>query len=106
LLVDMAEKPASLGQLPRMAWDRARVLAGSAARPEYRRRLDEMVRSPAWAEVLEHNPMRALHEYVWYLHSRFPAGRLETLNVGRRARVIAFDTGPFRAARLKPLEYP
>ncbi|RZO51934.1 MAG: class I SAM-dependent methyltransferase [Sandaracinaceae bacterium] len=106
LVVDMVEKPASLWQLPRATWDRGRVLARALGTPSYQRRLRALVRSPEWARVLAHNPMRALHEYDWYLHSRFPAGQMWTLNVGRRARVIAFDTGPFREARLDALSYP
>lgn len=106
LLVDMVEKPAGWRSLPRMALDRARVRLGAARRPAYRRRLRALVGSPAWGEVVAHNPMRAEHEYVWYLSSRFPEGTMETLNVGRRARILAFDSGPFRAARLAPMAYP
>lgn len=106
LVVDMVEKPATVKLLPRVLFDRARVMADAALRPDYRRRLRAMVASDAWADVLEHNPMRALHEYDWFLHSRFPAGTMETLNVSRRARVIAFDSGPMRDAEIRAQEYP
>ena len=56
--------------------------------------------------MLRFNPMRAFHEYDWYLRSRFPRGTLEVLNVGRRAQVIAFDTGPFADATLQEMAYP
>ena len=106
LVVDMVEKPVSLRLLPRVAIDRARVVAHASRHGDYRRKLAAMVASPEWERVLEHNPMRALHEYEWYLGSRFPNGTLETLNVGRRARILGFDTGPFGDARLRNEEYP
>ena len=86
--------------------DKLRVMLHEQRHPEYRSRRAAMVRSEAWARMLHYNPMRAFHEYDWYLHSRFPAGSLETLNVGRRARVIAFDSGPMHRAELAELAYP
>lgn len=106
LLVDMVEKPVSPGLWLRAARDRVRVVLEAKGRPGFRRKLSAMVASREWSEVLAHNPMRALHEYEWYLGSRFPEGTFELLNVGRRARVIAFDTGPFSLARLTPQAYP
>ncbi|MFK7987411.1 MAG: class I SAM-dependent methyltransferase [Sandaracinaceae bacterium] len=106
LIVDMVEKPAPPSLWPRAALDRLRVLAEAKRRPGFQSKLSAMVASPEWAEVLVHNPMRALHEYEWYLGSRFPEGEFDVLNVGRRARVIAFDTGAFSRAHLTPQAYP
>jgi hypothetical protein len=53
-----------------------------------------LTRHPGWQMMLEHNPIRAAHEYRFYFESRFPTRKLETLNVGRHARLVAFDSGP------------
>ncbi len=106
LVIDMVDKPAGLAQVPRLLADKLRVRAIERRYPGYARARAQMVRSPAWAQMLRFNPMRAFHEYDWYLGSRFPRGVLDVLNVGRRAQVIAFDTGPFRDAALREMAYP
>lgn len=106
LVVDMVDKPAGLREFPRLVADKLRVKAVELRHRGYARARARMVRSSKWAQMLEFNPMRAFHEYDWYLGSRFPSGALEVLNVGRRAQVIAFDTGPFADATLREMAYP
>ncbi|MEM6294949.1 MAG: class I SAM-dependent methyltransferase [Myxococcota bacterium] len=106
LVVDMVDKPVTLRTAGRLLVDKLRVRRIEAAHPGYRRARKRMVGTSAWRTMLRYNPMRAFHEYDWYLGSRFPRGRLQTLNVGRRARVIAFDTGPFEHASLREMAYP
>ncbi|MCR9161325.1 MAG: class I SAM-dependent methyltransferase [Nannocystaceae bacterium] len=106
LVVDMVDKPAGLRELPRLVGDKLRVKAVELRHRRYVRARERMVRSPQWAQMLAFNPMRAFHEYDWYLGSRFPRGALEVLNVGRRAQVIAFDTGRFDEANLQEMAYP
>ncbi len=106
LVIDMVDKPIEARHLPRMLLDKLRTRGHALRFPGYRRRLAAMVRSRSWAQMLRYNPMRALHEYAWYLGSRFPQGELQTLNFGRRARVIAFDSGPFASAELTKMQYP
>ena len=106
LVVDMVDKPASARELPRLCWDKLRVKAVDLRHPGYARARARLVASPRWAKMLQFNPMRAFHEYDWYLSSRFPHGTLDVLNVGRRAQVIAFDTGPFAEATLEEMAYP
>lgn len=106
LVIDMVDKPAGLAEVPRLIADKLRVRAIEVRHPGYVRARAQMVRSPAWAKMLRFNPMRAFHEYDWYLGSRFPDGALDVLNVGRRAQVIAFDTGPFCNAALHEMAYP
>lgn len=106
LAIDMVDKPVEATRLPRAVLDELRTRARALRFPGYRQRLAAMVRDPRWQDMLRYNPMRALHEYVWYLGSRFPAGRMDTINVGRRARIIAFDSGPFREAELSEMQYP
>lgn len=106
LVIDMVDKPVEVRHVPRMLLDKARTGLHAARAPGYRRHLAAMVSKPEWQDMLEYNPMRALHEYVWYLGSRFPAGHMDTLNHGRRARIIAFDSGPFAKAEIVEMQYP
>lgn len=106
LIIDMVDKPVETHHVPRMLLDKLRTSAHALRTPGYRRRLASMVRSAPWQDMLRYNPMRALHEYAWYLDSRFPHGTMDTLNYGRRARIIAFDSGPFAAAEITEMQYP
>jgi hypothetical protein len=65
-----------------------------------------MFGSTRWPEQLSPHPIRAAHEYRWYLESRFPGRRLETLNVGRQVRLVAFDSGALEPGHPTPLSYP
>ena len=56
--------------------------------------------------MLRYNPIRAEHELRWYLESRFPGRRVEVLDRGWHARVLAFDSGPFETGRVVELSYP
>jgi SAM-dependent methyltransferase len=105
-VIDMVDKPVEARHVPRMLLDKARTAAHAVRASGYRERLAAMVRRPEWQDMLKYNPMRALHEYEWYLGSRFPQGRMDTLNYGRRARIIAFDSGPFERAEIVEMQYP
>lgn len=65
-----------------------------------------MVKKPEWRAMVATNPIRAEHEYRWYLESRFPGSHLETLDVTPTKRTVAFASGPMREARLTPLVFP
>lgn len=106
LIIDMVDKPVEARHVPRMLIDKLRTGAYAVRTPGYRRHLASMVSTAQWQDMLRYNPMRALHEYVWYLGSRFPKGHMDTLNYGRRARIIAFDSGPFEHAELVEMQYP
>jgi SAM-dependent methyltransferase len=106
LIVDMVERV--------LTWRDARTLMRSAAkhvlRPvrdrQFVRDVATLTSHPDWKTMLKHNPIRAQHEYQWYLESRFPGRKLEILNVGRRQRLVAFDTGPLSPGAVAPLSYP
>lgn len=106
LLVDMAEKKAGITELPAIA---RTAVAGCTRRltaPRFCRDLAALTTHPDWRRMLQYNPIRAHHEYAWYLESRFPGRHVETLNVGRRARILAFDSGPIELGRFVPQSYP
>jgi ubiquinone/menaquinone biosynthesis C-methylase UbiE len=106
LIVDMVEKSLGVRDAPLFV----RSLLGHAVlRVRDRRFVAEVAalgREPAWQTMLRHNPIRAAHEYEWYLESRFPGRKLETLNVSSRARLIAFDSGALAPGSCPPLKYP
>jgi ubiquinone/menaquinone biosynthesis C-methylase UbiE len=105
-VVDMVEKPARLRELPRLAANLLQESGAAFRTPEFRRARRQMVRSEQWQRLVTHNPMRALHEYEWFFRSRFPEVKVETLSLGRRARVMAYDCGVMSRAKLEPLRYP
>ena len=56
--------------------------------------------------MVRHNPIRAEHEYRWYLESRFPGRNLEVLTVTMHQRVVAFDSGPLAKGAHEPMAFP
>ena len=106
LIVDMVASPATARDMPRALFDKARVRAHHFRFPHFKRSLDKLVESKEWGEMLKYNPIRAEHEYRWYLSSRFPKGKFSVLNVGLRSKILAFDSGPIETATLKPIQYP
>jgi len=107
LVVDMVTAPPALHQLPALLIDALRAHAQRWTRPRYREALKRLTTHPSWAEMLLYNPIRARHELVWYFESRFKGRRVETINVGRRAQVLAFDSGPIDPSVYRPPQsYP
>ncbi|MFO0695485.1 MAG: class I SAM-dependent methyltransferase [Polyangiales bacterium] len=106
LVVDMVEKPLEAKDAPVLARSALAHVLRPVRDPRFHRDVQALVSHPDWATMLKHNPIRAEHEYRWYLESRFPGRRLETLNVGRTQRLVAFDTGPLEPGTVAPLSYP
>lgn len=106
LVVDMVARPAALRELPRVAADKLASLRVERRFEGYREARRRLVEDPAWAEMLRYNPIRAEHEYRWYLESRFPGRSVETLDRGRSTRILAFDSGPITTAWFPPQSYP
>lgn len=106
LVVDMVAAPLAARELPRLLRDKARQFGQRLRHRDYYRHLARMVGDPRWQAMLRYNPIRAVHELRWYFASRFPAGTVDTLNLGWHARVLAFDTGPFDQGRVTPQSFP
>ena len=106
LVVDMVERAPGLGDAPLLLKSAARHLERRLVDRPFSEALQSLTRHPDWEAMLKHNPIRAEHEYRWFLQSRFPGQRLATLSVGRRARLVAFDSGPLQPGAVTPLSYP
>jgi len=106
LVVDMVTAPVGPREVPRFLKDSARAVLQRKLRPRYQAALGRLVSDSRWRTMLEYNPIRAQHEMVWYLESRFPGREVELLNVGWHARVLAFDSGPLQPGSVAPQSYP
>jgi SAM-dependent methyltransferase len=106
LVVDMVEAAITLRDTPLCVRSAVSHLQRRLRDPVFTRNLRALTGDTAWKCMLGYNPIRAAHEYRWYFESRFPGRKLETLNVGRRARLVAFDSGSFGAEPVAPLSYP
>ena len=106
LIVDMVEQPLSWRDGAQLVPSLARHLVRRVRDRRFVRDVAALTRHPAWAEMLKHNPIRAAHEYRWYLESRFPGRRVQTLNVGRTTRLLAFDSGALQPGVNAPMSYP
>jgi len=106
MIVDMVERALALRDAGKLATSAAKHLLRPVRDPRFVRDVAALTGHPDWKTMLKYNPIRAQHEYQWYLESRFPGRKLEILNVGRRQRLVAFDTGPLVPGAVAPLSYP
>ncbi|MEO7109262.1 MAG: methyltransferase domain-containing protein [Polyangiaceae bacterium] len=106
LLVDMVEQPWDLRAAPLLLRGFLRTAKSRLSGGRQHRALREMVSKKEWKQMVATNPIRAEHEYRWYLESRFPGARLATLDVTRTKRTVAFASTPMSDARLTPLAFP
>ncbi|WP_135457732.1 methyltransferase domain-containing protein [Mycobacterium sp. DL99] len=105
-VVDMVEHPVRVRELPVLARSALAHVRTRRARPQFAADLTALTSHPAWREMLRHNPIRAEHEYRWYLASRFPGTQLRLLTATQSQRVMAFDSGPLDKGLTAPLTYP
>ena len=106
LVVDMVTDPVRTGEYPQLVKDKLRNAMRQMSSREFRVNLRRLVGHPDWKKMLEYNPIRSEHEMKWYLESRFPRRRMEILNLGWNARIVAFDSGPVEQGIEAELSYP
>jgi ubiquinone/menaquinone biosynthesis C-methylase UbiE len=106
LIVDMVTVPLRLRDLRLAAGSKLRQLVRQARNRRFAAALRRLTRDPRWAVMLKYNPIRAEHELKWYLESRFPGCRVETLTIGWNTRILAADTGPLQPGQVAPQSYP
>lgn len=106
LIVDMVAAPLASRDLPAFALSKQRQLKHRIGNRRFANALDALIQDPRWQTMLKYNPIRAQHEYVWYLESRFPGRKVETLDVAYHARTLAFDSGSLMPGMIAPQTYP
>jgi ubiquinone/menaquinone biosynthesis C-methylase UbiE len=106
LIVDMVTVPVKPAEYARFLADKLRTLLRQQTNAVFKANLHRLVTHPAWKKMLEYNPIRSEHEMKWYLESRFPGRRVEILNLGWNARIVAFDSGPVERGVEAKLTYP
>jgi SAM-dependent methyltransferase len=106
LVIDMVEQALGLRDAALFARSAAHQLLSRVVQRRFARDLRALTSHPDWEAMRQHNPIRAAHEYRFYFESRFPSRKVETLNVGRHARVLAFDSGALGPGPVSPQSYP
>lgn len=105
-VVDMVAQPVRARELPLLARSTLTHVRMPSRHPQFATDLAALTSHPDWLTMLRYNPIRAEHEYRWFLESRFPGHRLEVLTVTTTQRVVAFDSGPLEKGVHEPLSYP
>ena len=106
LIVDMVTVPVKTSEYPRLLKDKFRTVRDQKKNARFNANLQKLVSHPDWKKMLEYNPIRSEHEMKWYLESRFPGQKMETLNMAWNSRIVAFDSGPIEAGVEVKLSYP
>lgn len=106
LIVDMAASPVRFRDVPSFIASKLKVLRARKRHPRFAEALRRLVSDPGWNTMLRYNPIRAEHEYRWYLESRHPGHHIEVLNVGYTEKLLAFDSGPLEPGSVPALTYP
>ncbi len=106
LILDMVTVPVSAKEYPKFLSDKLRTMFGQKTNKEFNANLAKLVSHPDWKKMLEYNPIRSEHEMKWYLESRFPGQKMEIINIGWNARLVAFDSGAVEKGVEVKLSYP
>ncbi|MBK7932314.1 MAG: class I SAM-dependent methyltransferase [Pyrinomonadaceae bacterium] len=106
LIIDMVTVPVAISEYPRLLKDKMRTKRNQKANARFDAALQKLVSHPDWKKMLEYNPIRSEHEMKWYLESRFPGQKMETLNMAWNSRIVAFDSGPVEQGIEVKLSYP
>ena len=106
LIIDMVTVPVAVGEYPRLLKDKLRTKRDQKRNATFDAALQKLVSHPDWKKMLEYNPIRSEHEMKWYLESRFPGQKMETLNMAWNSRIVAFDSGPVERGIEVKLSYP
>jgi ubiquinone/menaquinone biosynthesis C-methylase UbiE len=106
LILDMVTVPVSVKEYPKLLADKLRTMFGQKKNKEFNANLAKLVSHPDWKKMLEYNPIRSEHEMKWYLESRFPGQKIEIINLGWNARLVAFDSGAVEKGVEVKMSYP
>lgn len=106
LIIDMVTVPVKTSEYFRFLRDKTRTMRAERKNKTFHENLRKLVSNPDWKTMLKYNPIRSEHEMKWYLESRFPGQKMEILNLGWNARIVAFDSGAVEKGVEVKLSYP
>ncbi len=106
LVVDMVTVPVTAREYPRLILDKLKTMKRQRENTRFNAALQKLVSHPDWQKMVEYNPIRSEHEMKWYLESRFPGQKMETLNIAWHSRMVAFDSGPVDLGIEVKLSFP
>ena len=92
-ILDMVSYKKTVFDLPGILWDKIQLTIHHWFHPQYAKTLRNMVQSGDWKAMVEKNPIQTEAHYKTLFGRYFPKGRFYTLNLGWKAKIIAFDSG-------------
>lgn len=106
LILDMVAAPIKFYEWPKLLMSKFRHYFQRLQNPKYYKALSKMVSTEAWQQMLKYNPIRAEHEYKWYLISRFPNSKYSCINIGWNSRIITFASDPVYFKTVQKMSFP
>lgn len=106
LILDMVAAPIKFYEWPQLLFSKFRHYFQRLQNPRYYKALSKMVTTEAWQQMLKYNPIRAEHEYKWYLTSRFPNSKYSCINIGWNSRIITFASDPVHFKTVQKMSFP
>lgn len=106
LILDMVAAPVKFYEWPQLLYSKIRHYLQRIQNPKYYKALSKMVNTKAWQQMLKYNPIRAEHEYKWYLNSRFPNSEYSCINIGWNSRIITFSSEPIHFKTVQKMSFP
>ena len=106
LILDMVAAPIKFYEWPQLLISKLCHYLQRYQNPKYYKSLSKMVGTEQWKQMLKYNPIRAEHEYKWYLKSRFPNSKYSCINIGWNSRIITFASDPIHFKTVKKMSFP
>lgn len=106
LILDMVAAPVKFYEWPQLLISKLHHYLQRFQNPKYYQALSKMVSTPQWQKMLKYNPIRAEHEYKWYLNSRFPKSKYSCINIGWNSRIITFVSEPIHFKSVQKMSFP
>ncbi len=106
LILDMVAAPIHFYEIPQLLLSKTKNYWQRIQNPKYYQALSRMVSTPAWKQMLKFNPIRAEHEYRWFLKSRFPDSKQGCINIAWNSRIITFNSGPVHFKSVQKTSFP
>lgn len=106
LILDMVAAPIHFYEIPFLLISKFKNYIQRIQNKKYYAALSKMVATPAWQQMLKYNPIRAEHEYRWFLKSRFPDSKQDCINIAWNSRIITFNSGPIHFKSVQKTSFP